>query len=306
MWGLSFPITKALGESAKAGSPGASSWFISAYMVCARFLVGALVLAVTTRARPSAAELAQGSWLGLCTGAGMLLQTDALAYTEASTSAFLTQGYVVFLPIAAVFIDRRPPSIRVAACALLVSIGLAILSRFDPWSVSMGRGELETLGAAACFTVQILLVDARRYSENRSTIVTTVMFAVMALTMLPVLAGTARRAADFVGVIVDPAGAAYLAVIVALPTLGSFLLMNRFQRRVTASEAGIVYATEPVFASALALFVPGLLSRLSHIAYANEAVSSRMVIGGTLVVGANVLLAFGNGPTRAAEAELAA
>jgi hypothetical protein len=67
--------------------------------------------------------------------------------------------------------------------------------------------------------------------------------------------------------------------------------MNRYQRIVSASEAGIIYATEPAFASAFALFVPGWLSRLSGISYADETLNARLLWGGMLVVSANVLLA---------------
>jgi drug/metabolite transporter (DMT)-like permease len=76
-----------------------------------------------------------------------------------------------------------------------------------------------------------------------------------------------------------------------LPTLASFLLMNSFQRHVTASEAGIVYATEPVIASVCALFFPAVLSRVLRIDYANESLDPRLLAGGALVVAANLLLA---------------
>jgi drug/metabolite transporter (DMT)-like permease len=117
------------------------------------------------------------------------------------------------------------------------------------------------------------------------------MFAVIALVMLPALAVTGRSHADFGVAFAMPMSFWYFTITVLFPTIASFSLMNRFQREVTASEVGIVYATEPVFASAFALVLPSVLSSLSRISYPNELLHLRLVLGGALVVSANVLLA---------------
>jgi drug/metabolite transporter (DMT)-like permease len=289
-WGIGFPVMKALTLGAEQADPEISSWFLSAYFIAARFFAAAIVIAVARPLLPSRSEAEQGVALGVITGVGMLLQLDGLQYTEASTNAFLTQGYVVFLPVGSTLITKRPPPVRVVVCALLVSVGLAVLARFDPRTMSIGRGEAETLAAAFCFMFQIALLDMRRFGENRTLPVSTVMFATMTIVMLPVVALTSHGS-DLLVPFAAPASIWYFAVIVALPTLGSFLLMNRYQRLVSASEAGIIYATEPAFASAFALFLPSWLSRLSRISYEDETLSSRLLWGGVLVVSANVLLA---------------
>jgi drug/metabolite transporter (DMT)-like permease len=290
-WGIGFPVMKALTLGAQKADSGISSWFLSAYFIAARFLVAAVVIAVVQPNRPARLEVTQGAALGVVTGVGMLFQLDGLQYTEASTNAFLTQGYVVFLPIASTLVTKRAPPVRVLVCALLVSIGLAILARFDPRTLSIGRGEAETLAASFCFMLQIALLDMRRFANNRTLAVSTVMFATMVIVMLPVVASAGRGEGDFRIPFVAPASFSYFVVIVVLPTLGSSLLMNRYQRLVSASEAGIIYATEPAFASAFALFGPGWLSRVSDISYADEVLDSRLLWGGALVVCANVLLA---------------
>lgn len=72
--------------------------------------------------------------------------------------------------------------------------------------------------------------------------------------------------------------------------MGGYLLMNRWQRDVTATEAGLIYSVEPVVTSVLALFLPGLISTWAGIHYANETLTARLLIGGGLVTAANVLL----------------
>jgi hypothetical protein len=66
--------------------------------------------------------------------------------------------------------------------------------------------------------------------------------------------------------------------------------MNYWQRRVTATEAGLIYCAEPVIASALALFLPALFSVWTNISYANETLTARLLIGGGLITVANILL----------------
>ena len=81
-----------------------------------------------------------------------------------------------------------------------------------------------------------------------------------------------------------------LALLVGFSTLGGYMIMNHWQRRVTATEAGLIYCAEPVFASTLSLVLPGLYSRWAHIDYANEHVTSSLLLGGGLITAANMLI----------------
>jgi len=88
----------------------------------------------------------------------------------------------------------------------------------------------------------------------------------------------------------SPAAIGFMAILVLFCTLGGYLFMNRWQREITATEAGIIYCVEPVIASALALFLPAWFSVCAGIHYANESLTVRLLIGGGLVTVANVLL----------------
>jgi drug/metabolite transporter (DMT)-like permease len=88
----------------------------------------------------------------------------------------------------------------------------------------------------------------------------------------------------------SPAACGFLGILIVICTLGAYLLMNYWQRRVTATEAGLIYCSEPVIASALALFLPAIFSGWANISYANETLTARLLIGGGLITAANVLL----------------
>ncbi|MEO6600566.1 MAG: EamA family transporter, partial [Polyangiaceae bacterium] len=290
LWGLSFPVIKALGLHLSAQAPGINTWFASAATVVVRFGCGAVCLFALGWSRPTRGEWAQGLGLGVSSAIGMLLQMDALNFSSASTSAFLTQGYILILPLVAAATARALPPTKTIVCVLLSAIGLAILSGFDWGGVHLGRGESETLLAACSFAVQILCLDAKRYRGNRARVVTTVMFAGVAVLLTPVALGTMRGIADL-GVLFGTPMAVGLVLVLTVPcTIVAFSLMNRYQPEVSASEAGIIYCVEPMFASLFALFLPGIVATLAHIEYANEVLSTRLLLGGGLLISANVLL----------------
>jgi drug/metabolite transporter (DMT)-like permease len=57
-----------------------------------------------------------------------------------------------------------------------------------------------------------------------------------------------------------------------------------------ASHASLIYATEPLLTSLFALFVPAWLSRMAAVNYPNETVGARLLLGGGLVIAANLLV----------------
>jgi len=79
--------------------------------------------------------------------------------------------------------------------------------------------------------------------------------------------------------------------LVLLCTVFNFLIMNAWQRCVSATEAGLIYCIEPVIATLLSAFLPGWISSFAAIAYANETLTWSLLIGGVLIVGATVLVA---------------
>jgi hypothetical protein len=66
--------------------------------------------------------------------------------------------------------------------------------------------------------------------------------------------------------------------------------MNRWQPKITATEAGLIYCVEPLFASVMALFLPALFSRWAGFDYRNEALTWHLLAGGGLITLANVLI----------------
>jgi len=290
LWGLSFPVMKALALHLSTQAPGISTWFVAATTLVLRFGLGAILLAISNTARPTKDELVQGCLLAVFSAAGMLLQMDALNFSSASISAFLTQGYIVILPLVAALIGRAWPPAKTIVCVCVSTLGLALLSGFDWVSLRLGRGETETLLAACSFAFQILFLDHRGYRSNRSRVVTRVMFVCVAVVLAPIALATMRTPSEAALLFSSPLALGLILVLCLPCTVLAFSWMNRYQPELSASEAGIIYGAEPLFASLLSLFLPGIFSSLANIDYANEALTNKLLLGGGLVISANVLL----------------
>lgn len=292
-WGLSFPLERALFLDQLHDQPELSTWCLSAWGLCLRFTLAAGLLMCCCRrslGRPTTGEWQQGLGLGVLTAAGMLLQMDALMHATASTVAFLSQCYAVWIPLVLAIRDRRLPELRVLLCVAGVLAGVAILSGVTPGSLTIGRGEGETILSSLVFTVQILWAERRRYAANRVELVAMIAFAVAAVAYLPLVLATAPSAKALIQLYADPARLGVLVVLASVTTCLGLLLMFRWQRYVGALTATIIYCTEPIYAAVFAIVLPAGLSALFGIVYAAEAITGTLLLGGGLIIGANLLM----------------
>jgi drug/metabolite transporter (DMT)-like permease len=116
------------------------------------------------------------------------------------------------------------------------------------------------------------------------------MFATEALVFSAMALGTAPAPAACLVPWTSPAWLGFTGILTVFCTLGAFMLMVKWQPKITATEAGLIYCFEPVFASGMALFLPALFSRWVGFDYANETLTWRLLLGGGLITLANGLL----------------
>lgn len=292
LWGVSFPLVKALHLEQSTRLPDASSLFLAAWMQSARFGMGAAMLLpfLLKQARPTDLEIRQGLTLAFWGGTGMWLQADGLAHTEASTSAFLTQAYCIILPLWASFRLKRRPGSRVIIATLMVLAGGAILSGIRPGNLKLGRGELETLASALLFTFQILKLEDTRHAGNRGSMVTFIMFLGIAVLFVPITLATSPSAAASLTAGASLPALSIIAALALFCSVGAYLIMNIWQPRVTSTEAGLIYTIEPVFTAVYVLVLPLWLGNLIGTPYPNESLTAQLLAGGALIVGANILM----------------
>jgi len=181
-------------------------------------------------------------------------------------SGFITGTYVVLTPlITAVLLRERVPGTTWAAVGLATA-GLALLSLRG---LSVGVGEAITLLAAALYALHI--VGLGRHSSHHiasglSVVQMVVIAVICAIGALP-------------GGVVLPATPADWAAVLYMVVFASILALwvqTWAQAHLPATRAAIVMTMEPVFATFFAVWLGG------------ESLTSRMVLGGALVLAAMV------------------
>jgi drug/metabolite transporter (DMT)-like permease len=294
-WGMSFPLLRAVELAQEARAPHVPDIVLACADMGMRFgLAGVMLLFVyggELRHRVTGLEWSQALGLGFLASAGLYFQTLGLAWTDASISAFLTQLYTLIVPLIVAVRDRRWPTGRIVIACGMVLAGAALLSPGLLTHFVLGPGEFVTMLGAIFFAAQIVWVERPQYAENRTGVVTLLMFALIATiftVVYPVTGGTTREAGELFG-----SGAVWglMVALVLLCTVVSFYIMNTWQRFITATEAGLIYCLEPIIATVLCGFLPGWISSWAGIDYPDETLRWGLLGGGALIIGATVLAA---------------
>jgi drug/metabolite transporter (DMT)-like permease len=296
-WGLSFSLMKALGILQSRDAPDLSLWEISCISIIVRFVICGLVVLIFCAGslnKITKTEIVQGLSLGFFGGIGLVFQMDGVNYTEASTAAFLTQAYCVIIPLVAAIHQRKLPGRFTVMACLMVCIGILVLSNVQISNLRIGKGEAEVLLASLLFTFQILLLEHRKFSKNNMMKVSLVMFLSTAL----IVACMFGKQWPSPGSVLKAYGNWKTLTLMAVMTLGCtlipYLLMNRWQSFVSATQAALIYSSEPLFASFFALFLPVWLASWTHIAFVNEEFDRTLIAGGLLITAANFLMIWGS------------
>ncbi len=294
LWGASFPLLRGLQLAQREHALHVPDFALACGDTAVRFGLAALfllpfygrgLLRVTRR------EWSQAIGLALLAGGGAFLQTIGLAWTDASISAFLTQLYALIVPLIVAVRDQRAPTLRVMMACMMVLAGAAMLSPGLLTHFVLGPGELAIIFSTVFLASQIVWVERSIYAENRPGVVTLVMFLLLAgMFILGYL--TTGGTAHFAGQMFDtPALWELMLTLVLFCTVINFFIMNAWQRCVSATEAGLIYSIEPVLATVLSAFLPGLISHLAGITYPNEMLTWTLLAGGVLIVSATILVA---------------
>lgn len=291
--GAGFVFSKASVLAQLPFAAGESTWFISAHNLTPRFLLGALGLIAVYRGavlRLTRSEWTQAVFMALVSFAGCMLQMDGLQRTSAATTCFLTQFYVILIPLGWAFVHRKRPTVTVLLACLLVLAGVAVLAHIDWRTFRIGRGEGEILLATIFFSLLLSSINWPGFATNRAEATSTIMFLLEGLMFAGLSLVTCRDSAHLFAPYTSPGWLGLMLAVTLLLTAGPFVIINRWQRFIPPAEAGLIYSVGPVLTALTEAVLPAVLAVWAGITYANQPLTSTLVIGGALILGANVLI----------------
>jgi len=257
-WGASFTIVK----SVLARIPP------EPFIVLRFTLAGVvlLVIARTSRQLPRSA-LRPGLILGALVFSGYWLQTRGLMSISPSRSAFLTGLYVVMVP----FCDRLLFARRIAGrawigCVLAAAGTTLLIGGID---ARAGFGDVLTIICAVCFALHMVL--SAKYSTGTSVLgLAAVQVIVVGMLAIPPSLFVPRPH-------LTPFVIAVILFTAIVTTALAFVALMWGQSRVTATEAAVILAFEPMAAS------------ITSIVFQHEPITPGFVAGALLILGAMVI-----------------
>jgi len=258
VWGATFFMVK---DALQGVHPAA--------LVGWRFLLAALFLLPFALRRPLGRLLKEGAILGCLLIALYVAQTTGLRYTTASNSAFITGGFILFVPPFMYFYAGEAPHPGHWAAVILALAGL--------WLVTGGiaginRGDAMTVIAAFTYTAHVFATDRYVRADADTLLLAFHQFWIAGIVCL------AGSAALGVPLGVASAKTAWVILFLTLvPTLSAFFIQMTAQKHVKPMTVSLIFSLEPVFAALFAWTIGG------------EAFRPRGALGGAMVVAAIVL-----------------
>lgn len=229
----------------------------SGLFLALRFGLAALVMLALpgVRAKLDRAAWRAGLWIGLALLAGFLLQLYGLEGVTPAESAFLTSLYVLFTALLTAARHRAVPHPALLAGVLLATFGAGFIG--GPPQLGFGLAQGLTIGCALVFALHILVTDhfTQRLAPLPLTFTSFVVVAVGATLTVPV--GMALAPGVDCGALRELLGTPEFALPLVLSSLLAtalaLTLMNLFQRELDPVRAAIVYAVEPIWATAISM-----------------------------------------------------
>jgi drug/metabolite transporter (DMT)-like permease len=251
VWGWTFTVVK----------DAVASYGVIAFLAL-RFLIGSICLGAFGWRRMTWRSLRTGSCVGVFLASAYLFQTFGLRWTTATNNALITSLFVVFAPLVNRVLFGVRTSVLLWAAIALALLGLALLTGAGPPAL----GDLLSLGAAATFGIQIVLVS--RYRDHDA--VSLAMGQVAAAAVIFLVAW------PLAGPLAWPSGAVWWDLLLTgvVATAAGFYVQALAQKQLPATSAAILFTLEAAFAI--------LFGRL----LAGERLTAIQIVGAILMFGA--------------------
>ena len=244
LWGSTFIFSKIL-----------LPHFSPAFILFVRFSLSALLFYFFYRRKFvwNKKAVTAGLFIGLANGSAMFLQLIGLQYTTATNSGFMTSVYILFVPLLE-YLGWKKKINRTLPVSLVLSLAGIYLLSTGGVLIHLNKGDIITVFCGMIFALQIFLISHYGRFHDTFTLVF-LQFAVTSVMGLGALlfSGGIVRGEDFLRW--DVLGA--LVFLTLFGTFIPFAMQFFIQKRISPTVAGMIYLSEPLFATLLAFLILG-------------------------------------------------
>ena len=259
IWGCTFVVVK---QALRDVSP---VLFLALRFTLAAAVLGILFRGVWRRPRNLRWSLRGGALAGFFLFSGYAFQTIGLEYTSAPKSAFLTGLTSVMTPLLAAAVYRAMPRANEIGGVLLATCGMGLMT-LPGFTLAMNRGDLLTIGCAACYAAHILTLN--RYSRDASV----ELLSITQIAMAGLLAWLLFRGMETPHIRWTPGVWTAIVITGVFATAVAFFFQSWAQRYTTSTRTALIFMLEPVFAWITSYVLTG------------ETLSARAALGASLIL----------------------
>lgn len=256
----------------------------------ARALIGSLALAIYLLITKRKAFLGKegaagvnwgatvraGLWCGAVFTIASSLQQFGIQYTTVGKAGFITTLYIIFVPIAGLFLGRKVGRV-VWFAAGMAAVGLYLLCMTE--SLSLGSGDILVLGCALFFAAHIMVID--HYAEKADgVIVSCIQFAVCGVVCM---AGAFLWEKPAVSQLAGGMGALFYAGVLSCGVAYTLQIVG--QKGMNPTVAALILSLESVVAT-----VAGWAAYKIGFLKTDQSMTGRQIAGCAIVFAAVVLV----------------
>jgi drug/metabolite transporter (DMT)-like permease len=236
VWGMTFPVLKV-----------ATGLLSGVEITTLRFCIAALCMLPFVRGI-SFAAWRDGFWLGALALVSMAAQAYGLQFIASNRSAFLTSLNVLMVPLLGLLLGGRPSWVIFVAAAL-ACLGIGMMS-YDGeahlWA------DVATLLAALAYAVYTMGMSARARLHKAVQLASAQVWCMAAMGLVWMLLDSGPARVLSLPEVINLEVLLGLLFLGALASAATFFLQALAQAHVSAEQAAIIYAMEPVFAALFA------------------------------------------------------
>jgi drug/metabolite transporter (DMT)-like permease len=269
VWGMTFPVLKV-----------ATAQLSGVEVTALRFLIAAACMGPFLRGIP-ASTWRDGLLLGVLALTSMVAQAYGLQFISANRSAFLTSLNVLMVPLIGLALGVRPGwMVFFAAAVACAGVGLMSFDvQGDFWA------DLATLAAALAYALYTILMSSHAQNHRPAQLATAQIACMALLGAIWMLVDSGAPRVLLLPGLVEAEVWWGLLFLGAVASAATFFLQAMAQSHVSAPQAAIIYAMEPVFAAAFGWW------------YISEQMTPMALLGGALVIAAVILSQRAQPPT---------